>query len=256
MKKIIEQIYTVIRYIRAFGVRYGLIALIKITRTKRTDSLRIKCLKAPLKLRSRGSSDRIAFYKVILNKEYEFDLPFTPQYIIDAGANIGLVSVYFANRYPNAKIIAIEPEKSNFEVLLENIKPYPQITGLNMALWHQSSWVRIKDGAPGTMSFIVEECTPDVPGAVYAISLKEVMVKYGFNEIDLLKMDIEGSEKDILSHDYDEWLSRTNAFIVELHDNIHEGCSAAFLNAIGKYRFRIEPKTDNLLVIKEALCRG
>jgi FkbM family methyltransferase len=255
MNNIIERIYTVIRYTRAFGVRCGLIALFKITRTKRTGSLNIRGLKAPVKLRPRGSSDKTAFYKVIMNREYDIQLPFTPQYIIDAGANIGLVSVFFANRYPEAKIIAIEPEESNFEVLLENIKPYPQITGLNMALWHHPSWVRIRDGAPGTMSFTVEECGKDTPGAIPATSLKEVMSQHGFDRIDLLKMDIEGSEKNILLHDYDDWLSRTNAFIIELHDDLQAGCSSAWLNAVINYPFRIAPKTDNLLLIKDTLCQ-
>lgn len=255
MNNVIERIYTIIRYIKAFGVRCGITTLIKITRTKKTEALRIKGLKAPIKLRPKGSSDKIAFYKVILDKDYDIQLPFTPQYIIDAGANIGLVSVFFANRYPEAKIIAIEPEKNNFEVLLENIRPYPQITGLNMALWHHPSWVRIRDGAPGTMSFTVEECDENNPGAIYATSLEEVMFQHGFNRIDLLKMDIEGSERDILTNNYDSWLSRTNAYIVELHDDLQEGCSSAFLNAITQYSFRIAPRTDNLLLIKDSLCR-
>jgi hypothetical protein len=143
MKKLIERIYTVIRYIRALGFSCGIITFIKIKCIRQAGSLKIKGLKKPIKLRLNSSSDKIAFYKIILNKEYDIDLPVHPEYIIDAGANIGLASVFFANKYPEAKIIAIEPDKGNFEILLNNIQGYPQITGLNTALWHYPAWLRM-----------------------------------------------------------------------------------------------------------------
>lgn len=46
-------------------------------------------------------------------------------FIIDAGANIGLTSVYLANRFPNARILALEVDQQNFELLAENARPYP-----------------------------------------------------------------------------------------------------------------------------------
>ena len=44
-------------------------------------------------------------------------------------------AIYFANRLPNSKIISIEPEEKNFEILNENIKHYPNIYAINSALW-------------------------------------------------------------------------------------------------------------------------
>ena len=250
MKKITEQIYTVIRYIRALGVKCGMVALIKITRTKKTDRIRLKNIKAPLKLRLNGSSDKTVFYQIFLNREYDIQLPAEPQYIIDAGANIGLASVFFANKYPDATIISIEPDRGNFEVLLENAKAYPQIIALNAALWSKSCHVKIKNTGTGTTCFTVEPCSPEEPAALKAISLEELMKQYHFPKVDLLKMDIEGSEKYLLAENYDYWLSRTETLVIELHDRFRQGCSSVFLKTFSQFNFTIEPKGDNLILRK------
>jgi predicted O-methyltransferase YrrM len=41
--------------------------------------------------------------------------------VVDAGANIGLASLWFANQYPKAKIVCIEPDPENFRILKENL---------------------------------------------------------------------------------------------------------------------------------------
>ena len=250
MNRLIEQIYTVIRYIRALGVKYGMIALIKITRTKKTDQIRLKNIKAPIKLRMKGASDKTTFYHVFLNREYDIQLPEAPQYIIDAGANIGLVSVFFANKYPNATIISIEPDKGNFDVLLTNVKAYPKIIPLQTALWSRSCHVRIKDTNVGTTEFTVEPCHPEEPSALKAVSLEDIMLQYQFPRIDLLKVDIEGSEKYLLSENYEYWLSRTETLVIELHDRFQKGCSSAFLKTFSQFNFAIEPKGENLILRK------
>lgn len=251
MKSLIEQAYTVIRYVRALGVKYGMIALIKINRTKRTDRIRLRNIKAPLKLRLKGTSDKTAFYQVFLNKEYEIKLATPPRYIIDAGANIGLTSVYLANKYPDAAIISIEPDRENFEVLQANVEAYPQIIALNTALWSKSCHVKVKDIGMGTTGFIVEPCSPKEPGALQAMSLNDIMVQYHFPQIDLLKVDIEGSEKHLLSENYEYWLSRTRTLVIELHDRFREGCSSALLKTFAQLNFTIEPKGENLVLRKQ-----
>src|SRR5262245_8086929 len=79
----------------------------------------------PFTLRLRGS-DLMTFFQVIVHKGYE--LPWSgpdPRVIVDAGANIGLSSIWFATQYPEAKVIAIEPNRDNFALLEENTAAYP-----------------------------------------------------------------------------------------------------------------------------------
>jgi hypothetical protein len=51
----------------------------------------------------------------LYEKEYDHILCSNPKTIVDAGANIGTSSIFFAKKYPNARVIAIEPEESNFD---------------------------------------------------------------------------------------------------------------------------------------------
>ena len=72
--------------------------------------------------------------QVFLDNEYDFRAVERPQVIVDAGANIGLASILFANRYPQAKILAIEPEHDNFNLLADNVRSYDNIVPLQAAL--------------------------------------------------------------------------------------------------------------------------
>ncbi|RZL32363.1 MAG: FkbM family methyltransferase, partial [Pedobacter sp.] len=74
----------------------------------------------------KGSSDFKVFQSVILNHEYKSATKCVndnPEFfIVDAGANIGTTLLYFKAFYPNATIIAIEPDKNNFRQLKLNIE--------------------------------------------------------------------------------------------------------------------------------------
>ena len=64
------------------------------------------------------------------------------------------------------------------------------------------------------------------------------MHKYGVSQIDLLKIDIEGSERELFMDSYDYWLPRTKVVVIEFHDWMKEGCSRAVYKAIAQYRFK------------------
>jgi hypothetical protein len=66
-----------------------------------------------------GTTDQSVYQQIFESKDYDFELN-DPKFIIDAGAHIGLSSIFFANKYPSSTIIAIEPEPSNFTMLCKN----------------------------------------------------------------------------------------------------------------------------------------
>ena len=54
---------------------------------------------------------------IFVLREFALPVKVEPKLIIDAGAYTGLSTLYYATKYPGAKIIAVEAESSNFEVL-------------------------------------------------------------------------------------------------------------------------------------------
>ena len=62
-----------------------------------------------------GTSDLRCLGKVFGDREYAIPFEINPRLIVDAGANIGLVTLYFSGKFPAAKIIAIEPLRGRFD---------------------------------------------------------------------------------------------------------------------------------------------
>ena len=120
-----------LKYIDKHGVK-GLIAFIKM-KIGKTQAIKMPNILYPIDLRSR-TSDLPTFDQVFLGLEYNIDFTFQIERNIDAGGNIGLAAIYFANKYPNAKIISIEPEKDNFKMCLKNTKNYDNIIPMQKAL--------------------------------------------------------------------------------------------------------------------------
>lgn len=179
------------------------------------------------------SSDVETYEQVFINQEYDFLAETQPKTIVDAGANIGLASIYFANKYPGAKIIAIEPEQSNFELLKDNIAPYPNIIPIQASLWHKDEEINLIDPGLGKWGFMTEikVSSKSLPGdtcqAVVAMTLDKIMKDYNLEKIDILKIDIEGAEREVFSNT-SSWIEKVDSIIVELHEHMKAGCNRSF----------------------------
>jgi FkbM family methyltransferase len=188
--------------------------------------------KHPFRLRV-PSSDVYTYEQIFDNLEYDFSVEKPPQVIIDAGANIGLASIYFANKYPGARILAIEPERSNFELLKENVRPYPQVTPIHAALWNKNEEINLTDPGLGNWGFITEDRKVSEAHAsksvhtVMALTVDDLLHDYGLERIDILKIDIEGAEKEVFSNS-SSWLAKVDAIIIELHERTKPGCTRSF----------------------------
>ena len=122
--------------------RSSFIRRAKQEENKKIYWLELKKYLNPIFIRNRPSSDYDVLRQVIFEEEYEiacsaFELNFEkidPVRIIDAGANIGLTSRFFAARLPNSLIYALEPEPENFKMLLKNVAGLDTIKPLQKAL--------------------------------------------------------------------------------------------------------------------------
>jgi FkbM family methyltransferase len=210
-------------------------------------SLKVPGISYPVYIRNQVY-DQSTFQQIFVNREYNFEFEGMPSRIIDAGANIGLAAVYFANRFPSAKIVCIEPETENFQLLQKNISQYPNVTALQAGVWSKTAFLKIHDNGLGNWGFTVEECDSNEAGALKAVSVYDVMKQHHFDSVDIIKMDIEGSEKEVLeADDHDQWLSVCGTLVIELHDRMKKGTSSALFRALLPYEVQVEQVGENFL---------
>ncbi|MDP3698773.1 MAG: FkbM family methyltransferase [Nanoarchaeota archaeon] len=232
------------------NIRDPLRTTLKLMFGKEKIQIRLRKIRHPIALRP-GTSDVPLLYHIFVEKEYSIKPKKEPAFIIDAGANIGFTAVYFANRFPKARIIAIEPEESNFRLLQKNTRYYPHISCVKAGLWNSKTLLRItnleKDSKWG---FQVEETTGHGPGTCQAISINSILSQEKIKEIDIAKIDIEGSEKELFEKNC-QWLPKTNLIVIEFHDRIRPGSSQPFWDAVKGMKFKRYKKRKNIILVKE-----
>lgn len=201
------------------------------------------------------TSDIESFKQIFIEEQYNYyyihKFIKDPKIIIDAGANIGLATLYFANTFINAKIFAIEPEVNNFKILEKNTKKYPNIKLYNNALWYNKTGVEIVDMNYGEWGYMTKEIDKDSDKSIPSFSLNDLLVESKIDIVDILKIDIEGSEIEIFSHGYEDWLPKVKCLIIELHDRMRKGCSKSVFNAISKYNFSFYQNGENLVFFND-----
>ena len=224
---------------------------------KRTEKVSISSIKYPVSLRP-DTSDYDVFYQLFSKSEYDLpiSIDFEPKLIIDAGANIGLAAVYFKNKFPDSMIISIEPDSGNFQMLQKNTKPYSNVFLEKAGLWNKETYITVEDTyGLGAHGMIVKENDSPVENSLKAVTIDSLLKKYDLTgqRIDILKVDIETSEKYFFASNYESWLPNTKMLIVELHDIIEKGCAQSFFSAICKSleNFSFHMKGENVIVINE-----
>jgi len=250
VKKLKSRIRLFLRYIDTFGLK-GIIMFVEIV-FGLSEKISIPDIKHPIIIR-KDTTDKYVFRQIFIEKEYDIEFEDQPKLIIDAGANTGLASIFFANKYPEAIIIAIEPEYSNFKVLEGNTRKYKNIFCIQRALSNTADQsMEIVSEGLGEWGFITREIdsnTEENKKVVQSITVNEIFEKYDFNAIDIFKIDIEGAEKELFQNNYEEWLSITKNIIIEFHDRMKAGCRETFTNAIDKYDFSYFTKGENYIFV-------
>ena len=201
----------------------------------------------------RGTTDQYTFLKIFLLREYNVHLDFKPEFIIDAGANVGYSSIFFNMIYPKASIVAIEPEESNYNILKKNTNHIKNIHAIKAGLWSKRGYLNIigEDLPEKKDSFITILAKKGIKSGVPATTIKEILKKYNKNSIDILKMDIEGAEKEVFSRNYLSWIDKVKVIMIELHEHLNLGSKEALEKAIQGRGFKKFNKGENLILIKQ-----
>jgi FkbM family methyltransferase len=213
-------------------------------------------LASPVGLRL-DTADVVAYEHIFVKGEYRFDFATDVRVVVDAGAHVGLAAAYFAASWPGATIVALEPDRENFSLLAKTmIRGYPRVIPVNAALWKTECALHVTDVGMGNWAYRTQEATEVAPetsrGIVRALSVTGLMARYGFEFIDVLKIDIEGAEKEIFDPTPD-WIGRVGAIVIELHDRWIPGCSEAFYTAV-RDEFPFEYRRgENVVVSRHAV---
>jgi FkbM family methyltransferase len=228
----------VANYYRWFGIR-GLYFTLqnKLLTTPKLVEVSVPGFRHPVFLRLK-TSDIEVYGKILAEREYRFEAIKQPKVIVDAGANIGLASVFFANAFPEATIIAVEPEETNFTLLKKNVAAYPRVIPVQAALWYDNALINLVDsgasGEWGKWGFQTEgageKSRNKVCHQIQGMTVDKIMRDQGIDFIDVLKVDIEGAEKEVF-RDASQWIDKVGIIIIELHENWKPGSNRNFYNA-------------------------
>jgi FkbM family methyltransferase len=224
-----------------------------------------KQLLRPLRLRSglvlnHGKLDNplLLLNEVFIKRWYEIGaMPPVNANMVDIGANIGSVTLFWASIAPSLRIYAYEPNPSAFDTLTRNVDAnslrsrvdiFPEAVGRGRG--ELKLWVDV----PTDLSTGYLETSPSEGGrrvSVPVIGLDEIWERINKAAIWLLKIDTEGAEVEILEGASESVLRATQNAIVEYHDNIYPGaydrCRRALEAAGFECRVLVHPWSEGII---------
>lgn len=192
------------------------------------------------------------FHEIFVELQYNLKLDTTRPFIIDCGSNIGMSLVFFKALYPEAEILAFEPDPGSYECLLQNIEvnKLKDVQALKLALSEEE----------GQVDFYID---PDRPGSLLMSTIQDRMPHTATRvpsgrlstfidrSIDLVKMDIEGAELTVIKElSYSGRMAHVNNFLIEYHHHIDTAQDefGAFLSLLEEsgygYQIRLPRQSD------------
>jgi FkbM family methyltransferase len=200
--------------------------------------IRVPGYPQPVAIRGGNSSDGYAFYQILAMKDFDILGDLKPSLMIDAGANIGMSSLYFLNRYPSIRIVAVEPNPETFAICRMNLAPFAdRVTLVHGAVWSSCGRVALVREKVEWNSHVVED-KGNSDALVDAYDVPSLIAMGGGGTVDLLKVDIEGGEAEVFGKNPERWMPAVKNIVIEFHG---DQCEKNFFSALEPYRYESFP---------------
>lgn len=195
-----------------------------------------------------GTCDVILYYDIMINRHYG-QIPIEKAgTIIDCGANIGLSCAYFLYRYPNARLIAIEPDPVNYKLCTSNLSSFGRrVDVLQAAVWGKSMPMKVNSDNIGTWASTVEAAKGGSDSIIEGLDIPSILQRYAIEYVDILKIDIEGAEMDVFSAENLDWIDRVKCFQIELEN---EDCRKMFMKALSGRGFEFSQYGEITIAVR------
>lgn len=157
--------------------------------------------------------------------------PADARLVLDLGANTGIVTRWLLARFPEARVIAVEPDPETCAALRRNLAGHPRAIVVEAAIGATSGQATIS-GDNGAIGRRVETSES---GAIDVLTVPDALARAGVDgaqRIDVLKCDVEGAERALFA-DCGAWIGRVQTLAVETHDGYAVSDVAAAVAAAG-----------------------
>lgn len=224
-------------------------------------------LQRPVRVRAHGrelslrplDSDPLVASQIFGRQEYDAGAPIaaalndlahgwraqgkTPM-IVDAGANVGCSSLYFADAYPEACVLAVEPDPESYALLVANCASEARVRPVRAALWSHERGVALVDGGQGSWSCQVRD-----GGSTPSLTLAGLLHLVPDALPLIIKLDIEGAEREVCAASQ-QILRSAPCIMLEPHDFLRpgSGCLTGLYTALAGRRVDTLVRGENLII--------
>jgi FkbM family methyltransferase len=227
------------RLVQSFGIRRGALAYSTFAAERlfpRTDARRLRAIELPgvskpLWIRA-GTSDWQVMTQIYVDREYDTSLwpvqdeALAVRYeailrdggvpvIVDCGANVGLSAAWYAEKFPRARIYAVEPEADNFAILSRNAALFGAIVPIRAAVSDHKTRMSLHNETDAPWAWATKEDAAS--GEVDTVTIPEILAREPGGALLIVKIDIEGSEAELFRSNLG-WVEEASLVVLELHD--------------------------------------
>jgi FkbM family methyltransferase len=265
-----------VKAVSRLGIRNGLqvyypYVLHRLVRARRWTKRKmvIRSISHPVWMRP-GVSDWIVLERIFFDREYD---PSSAVHsaamhrleqaiaagnerplIIDCGANIGLSAIWFAEHFTRSTVVAVEPERENFEILALNAAAFPNIVAINAAVSNSLSRVLLQNDTHAPWAWQTVESDE---GQVDSVTISSLLARFGAHRPFIIKIDIEGFETVALESGA-AWVDELPVMIFEMHDWLRpwSGSGHAFFSLLSRRKRDYLVKGENIFALLSDAMSG
>ena len=168
------------------------------------------------------TTDLRVLYEIFTTRELEMEWPLEvpPSSVIDGGANVGYATLAMTRCWPEAKIVAVEPDPENAAMLVRNVGRLQGVEVIEKGIWGFPCSLMVEEASRSDGAWGLR-FTPSSEGeqeaGVRAVDLPYLLSRLPEGQCDLLKLDVEGAETNIFADPDAGWIDQVSVILVEIH---------------------------------------